>query len=239
MRVYIVRREDIEIRERESMYALFSEYYENACRSHFESDLDKKDMVIILRNDDMRIVGFSTIEVYMHKGSRITAAVVFSGDTIIDRRYRIGSYLPGAFASVLIETMNRYNPLPVFWLLASKGVGTYRCLPIFFREFLPSYKGTVKIERKQLADGIAFEKFGSAYSPETQVVYHNKTRDRLRPGRSDLLLAARDDPHIRYFISKNPGYADGDELVCLAEVSETNMNRKAYWAAKRAAVEWL
>ena len=32
----------------------------------------------------------------------------------------------------------------------------------------------------------------------------------------------QDDPHVHYFLERNPGYAEGDELVCLAEVSLAN-----------------
>ena len=31
------------------------------------------------------------------------------------------------------------------------------------------------------------------------------------------------DPHISFFARRNPGYHAGDELVCLCELSETNL----------------
>ena len=31
------------------------------------------------------------------------------------------------------------------------------------------------------------------------------------------------DPRVRFFLERNPGYAAGDELVCLTEVGEGNM----------------
>jgi hypothetical protein len=32
-----------------------------------------------------------------------------------------------------------------------------------------------------------------------------------------------DDPHIRFFLQRNPGHGHGDELVCLCELSHDNL----------------
>ncbi len=31
------------------------------------------------------------------------------------------------------------------------------------------------------------------------------------------------DPHVEFFVRANPGHADGDELVCLTELTPTNL----------------
>ena len=33
------------------------------------------------------------------------------------------------------------------------------------------------------------------------------------------------DPHVAFFLKRNPGHGDGDELVCLTELSDDNLTR--------------
>jgi hypothetical protein len=33
------------------------------------------------------------------------------------------------------------------------------------------------------------------------------------------------DPHIAFFLERNPGWKEGDELVCLTEIAEENLTR--------------
>jgi benzoyl-CoA reductase/2-hydroxyglutaryl-CoA dehydratase subunit BcrC/BadD/HgdB len=33
----------------------------------------------------------------------------------------------------------------------------------------------------------------------------------------------RDDPHVAYFLQQNPGWREGDELVCLTEIDDENL----------------
>ncbi|MEQ1748451.1 MAG: hypothetical protein ABL974_03455 [Prosthecobacter sp.] len=44
----------------------------------------------------------------------------------------------------------------------------------------------------------------------------------LKAALAEVPEARQDDPHVRYFLERNPAYAEGDELVCLAEVSLAN-----------------
>jgi len=34
-----------------------------------------------------------------------------------------------------------------------------------------------------------------------------------------------DDPHVAFFVRRNPGHARGDELACLCELNESNLTR--------------
>src|SRR5436305_8122577 len=86
--------------DRERLFALYELYYEGAERTRFFEDLDEKDCVIVLIDDNggadglvrpprdsaasaSPIVGFSTQKVFALDHVR----VLFSGDTIIDPRH--------------------------------------------------------------------------------------------------------------------------------------------------------
>jgi hypothetical protein len=54
------------------------------------------------------------------------------------------------------------------------------------------------------------------------------TGDRLRPGVADLTPQRLRDPHVRFFVERNPGHAGGDELCCLAPITRENFTPAAY-----------
>lgn len=220
------------------MYSVFARYYDNADPSRFESDLDDKHWIIQLRNQDDCIVGFSTLQVYQHSGASGLSTIIYSGDTIIDRAYRNRSDLAGAFGHFLLRTIEERGDVPVYWLLTSKGVRTYRVLPIFFNTFFPVFSQEIPGNVDVLIDEVAAGKFGADYSPVTKIVSHHRQRDWLCASEHDPMLLERDDPHIRFFLHVNPGYAKGDELACMAEISEDNLNSRARRVIQHTEVQW-
>lgn len=238
MKIDIVRRTRITPTERADMHAVFSRYYENAAPSRFAADLNAKNWVIQLRNQARNIVGFSTLQTYQHSGSCGSVVILYSGDTIVDRAYRNNSYLAGAFGHLMLRAIKLSDGLSVYWLLTSKGVRTYRFLPVFFRTFFPVFNQETPQDTKRLIDEVATQKFGAGYSPVTQIVSHNGQRDWLRASEYSPLLIERPDAHIRFFLEQNPGYARGDELVCITQVAAANLNSRARRVIEHTEVNW-
>ncbi len=220
------------------MYALFARYYDNVDPGRFARDLAEKDWVILLRNEAQRIVGFSTLQTYPHAGVLGRTMILYSGDTIMDRAYRHRGALAGAFGHFLLRTIEACRELPFYWFLTSKGARTYRFLPVFFRAFAPAFNRPTPPAMKRLVDEVAAAKFGARYAPETQIVVCDGERDRLCEAEQDPLLLQRDDPHIRFFLERNPGHARGDELVCMAEISAANLNARARRVIAHTEVHW-
>jgi hypothetical protein len=238
MRIEIVKKGTIRSDERQQMYSVFSRYYENVDAKRFDADLETKDWIIQLRNDDQVVVGFSTLQAYEHRGSSGDALILYSGDTIVDRAHRTNGDLAGAFGHLLMRAVAQDKGMPIFWLLTSKGARTYRFLPVFFNTFFPVHDQETPEDIKLLVDEVALAKFGTDYSPSTQIVSHHERRDWLCASEHDPSLLERDDPHIRFFLQKNPGYARGDELVCLTEMSEANLNARARRVITHTEVQW-
>jgi hypothetical protein len=80
--------EELGAPEKEAMYALFAENYENVNRSSFEADLFEKDCAILLRDtQDHALRGFSTQKILRLHIDGQPLRSVFSGDTIIARSH--------------------------------------------------------------------------------------------------------------------------------------------------------
>jgi hypothetical protein len=238
MTTMIARANQVTPAEQAAMYSVFARYYVNADAVRFATDLKEKDWVIQFRNEAAEIVGFSTFQLYRHSGAAGNILIIYSGDTIIDRDYRHTGNLAGAFGSFLVKTIEAYPDTPIYWLLTTKGARTYRFPPVFFKIFYPVHNRQTPQSIQALMDEVAGDKFGSDYSTATHIVTHHGKRDWLCASEHDPVLLSRNDPHIRFFLAKNPGYLQGDELVCLTEVSKENLNDPAWRVIQHTEVLW-
>jgi hypothetical protein len=238
MLVDMARCAELSASERRDMYGVFSRYYENTTLSRFTRDLDAKDWIILLREPGGNLVGFTTAQCYTHAGATGPAVVLYSGDTIVERDYRTTGDLAGAFGHLLLRVVAQNVGVPAYWLLTSKGVRTYRFLPVFFHTFFPSAGQEGSLELAPVLDEIAGQKFGDAYSPLTHVISHRGQHDRLCDAEHDPSLLNRNDAHIRFFLERNPGYREGDELACLTPLSRDNLNRCGRRVIQHTEVHW-
>jgi len=210
----VVQRHELTRADRDAMFALYTRYFATSDRMVFERDLAEKQWVILLRDDDRAIGGFSTLMAM----PVANATVFFSGDTIV-ARHRWGSWdLPRLWGRHVFSLAGEN----AYWFLISSGFRTYRTLPLFFRRFHPAFDGDTPAETKALLDTIATLKFGSAYDPASGVIRLASPAP-LRAGISDPAARVARDPHVRFFVHANPGHAEGDELACIVKVEESNL----------------
>lgn len=205
------------------MYALFRQYYDGVTESIFYADLMGKDYVIELRHDDA-LAGFSTIALFdfFHEPSQLEATVMFSGDTIIDHRFWGSQALPAAFGKFAGEIQARRQK-PLYWLLISKGHRTYRYLPLFVREYWPRHDRPTPTSMEDLLNAIALRRFGRHYDASIGLLRFPSSRGHLKEQWAEVHDAALDKPAVRFFLERNPRYAQGEELVCLAEFNADNL----------------
>ena len=206
------------------MYDLFRDHFEDTTAESFRRDLDNKNWVILLRDAASRAIqGFSTLACYETtlKGKRV--GVIYSGDTIIRRAYWGTSTLPRSWAKMVFEIGERL-PQPLYWLLISSGYKTYRFLPVFFAEFYPRFDRPTPPEVQEIIHHLAGERFGSDYDPESGIVRFSEGATPLRAGVAPVEDRRLRNPHVAFFVAKNPGYIRGDELVCLTEIRLDNLS---------------
>lgn len=220
---------------RAALFSLFARHYQSVSESQFAADLAQKDFVIVLRDKaGGEARGFSTQQLLhlTHRGEPLR--VLFSGDTIIDRQFWGEQELVRAWCrfagSVLGAGTGR-----LFWFLISKGYRTYLYLPLFFRAFSPRPEGGEDEFGRSLRGRLGREKFGADYDPARGVAAFAQSRGHLAPGVAEVPAARTADPHVAFFLQANPGWARGDELVCLAEIAPANMRG----LARRALLEGI
>lgn len=224
--------------QKEEMFQLHQRYYSNVRRDPFFRDMNEKDWVIILL-DGEAIVGFSTLQLLRLPIDGVEHLFLFSGDTVVDRAHWFqDSTLSGSFGRFMLRLIAEYPDAPRHWFLISKGYRTYRFLPVFFNRFYPVHSAPTPPATAQLLDAVARHKFNGAYDAGAGLIRFNGAHDHLKTGLCEVPDSRRNDPHVRFFLERNPAYDIGDELACLAEISEANLNRFAWRVIESTKVLW-
>jgi len=111
---------------------------------------------------------------------------------------------------------------PLYWLLISSGYKTYRFLTVFYKEYYPRYDTPTPPDIQFLMEHLATQRFGSDYCHEDGVVRFRDGATPLREGVAEVTDERLHDPHVAFYLECNPGYVNGDELVCITRVHPDN-----------------
>lgn len=214
------RVEALDEEERRRMFTLLAESYASVSRHQFDADLSWKQYAGILRDEQGRIQGFTTIALNPG-GYTADYDILFSGDTIISPDHwgtqelvRGFCRTAGAFAGA--------GRRKLYWYLISKGHRTYLYLPLFCRRFFPDRRGECE-DLKRIADDCSRFLYGEAWRPDAGVLQFKESHGELKSAlaRATHLRASHED--VAFFLERNPGFERGDELVCVTELSVENL----------------
>jgi hypothetical protein len=209
------------VARRNGMYRLLTQHFDGVSAEQFSRDLQEKTLVVLLQMSD-RLVGFSTLLAYttVFSGERIN--VIYSGDTIVTPDAWGTTALPRGWVAGVENLRTTLPSGRCFWLLLTSGFRTYRFLPVFWREFFPRFDRTAPSEVQGLLDHVARERFGPQFDSATGIVRLARPQ-RLMDGLAKIPPGRERDPHTMFFLTRNPNHANGDELVCLTELSPENL----------------
>ena len=207
-------------------YELLDRHFNGVGQDAFLQDLREKEMIAYLRvcndtsGDQFEVGGFSTMMTSSMSIGGISHRIVFSGDTIVAQEFRrsfgLGYCLGEYFYSKLAEGQEN-----LWYVMLSKGCGTYRAMDFMFQEFAPS---PVNLDNKAIAVAKRFitDKYPSREICGDIVLVAEDDAQRLRTMSSDLEIES--DDLGKFFSTNNPGFASGDELICIAKVHPGNFS---------------
>lgn len=220
LRARVVPVHTLSAADRRAMFSLFAHYYDDVSEDRFDADLRAKDEVIVLRGAEGRIAGFSTLTTVEVEVDGRRHRGVFSGDTVVDEAFWGTRALGQAFLAHLFRLRLRRPLQPLWWFLISKGYKTYLLMANNFPEHWPRYERPTPPARQALLDAFATQAFPEQYEPETGLIRWPEQAGRLRDGVGAVSEALTSDhPRVRYFVERNPDWAQGVELACLASMS--------------------
>jgi len=218
----LVAREELTPEEQEALFALLSAHFRGLTRERFAADLAEKNWILLLEEGG-RLRGFSTLRIYETAGpGGEPLTVVYSGDTIVEQGAWATAALPKSWIAAIRALRERYPRGRLLWLLLTSGFRTYRFLPVFWRDFWPRPENDTPPEIGALLDHLARERFGPLFDAAAGVVRFPQPQV-LREGLDAIPQGRLADPYVAFFLERNPGWARGDELVCLTELAEGNL----------------
>ncbi|NJN87729.1 MAG: hypothetical protein HC881_17285 [Leptolyngbyaceae cyanobacterium SL_7_1] len=237
MQARLIPTHELSEADRHAMYNLLSRHFEGVTVGGFERDLVEKNWAILLNDQTGALKGFSTLLFYETEFAGEPLSVVYSGDTIVDPTAWSSLALPQAWIASVNKLRRWYPNGRLYWLLISSGYRTYRFLPTFWREFYPRYDRPTPAPVQALMQQLSLDRFQSAYDASAGIVRFAHPQQ-LRSGLDGVPLERLHDAHIRFFLEQNPGHDRGDELVCLTEITETNLTRagRRMWFAESEAI---
>lgn len=221
----VVRPKDLKVDKIAEMYELMAESYENLDYNKFISDLKAKDYVILLYDEEV-IYGFSTYKLITldYHGEIING--IFSGDTIVHSSQAMSLGLQRTFSRIVKKYMDKYGSL--YWFLVCKGHKTYRYLSLYTLDYYPNYKTETPGREQEIMSLYAESFYGEAYDRQRGIIKNTGSNDYVKHGVSDIDNKALRKKEVQFFVERNPGYINGDELVCIAEFKPENMRTAFY-----------
>jgi hypothetical protein len=200
----------------EDMWQLYETYYENVDRARFERDLREKQCVFLgIERSSGRVRAFSTARFYTVRHARRKVGVYFSGDTMVHPEYWGGHVLQRRVVPALLLWRLRRPFRRAYWHLTCNGYRTFLTLANSFPEYWPHPDTALPEWERGLIDRISRGQFGSAWHPREGVVRDDA---RLKAGVAPLTSEVRAIPAVRFFLRRNPGYRQGDELSMVGRI---------------------
>ena len=206
-----------------AMFQVFARHYDCVSPDRFLADLAEKDCVLVLRDANGEICGFSTQKLLRVSVAGSPVRAVFSGDTIVDRAHWGEQELGRCWCRYVSSLYAEEADVPLYWFLISKGYRTYLYLPLFFESFYPNCQTPTPEFEQRVLDTLAAAKFPGCYRPASGVIEFQQSQGQLKPHLAEIPARRLRNPHVQFFLRHNPGFAAGSELACLAEISLSNM----------------
>jgi len=222
----LVARKTLTAAQRDQMFAMLAAHFRGVTRAQFERDLAEKNWVMEIRKDG-RLAGFSTLLARPVNWRGKTLTAIYSGDTIMAAE----GWGSPALARLWIASVNYIRAqapkCPCFWLLLTSGFRTYRFLPVFWQRFFPRYDEETPADDEALLHHLATLQYGANYNAATGIVRLSNPQS-LREELASIPDGRLSDPHIGFFLKRNPHHHQGDELACLTEITESNLTAAGF-----------
>ncbi len=212
---------------RDPMFALLQLCFLNVSRDVFHLDLQGKDRVVLLFQDDA-LAGFSTFTLRPELDWQgRSASVLCSGDTIIDPKHWGSSALGRTLIQSAWDMHRKSQRQSFWWLLITSGPRTWGVLPTFFKSFIPHPQGTADENVKLWMHNLCEQRWPNGLDQSTGLIRLPHPQ-KLRPPLDTLPATRSNHSDLRWYEAQNPQWRQGDELPSLVQIDPANLTRAGW-----------
>ncbi|MFK7825757.1 MAG: hypothetical protein AB8G05_16510 [Oligoflexales bacterium] len=215
LRTKIKKKQDVSQKDHKDMFYIFQKYYDCISFDKFVRDLQNKTHVIFLF-DHLKLIGFSTA--HLGQSPKYKGTVIFSGDTVVERKYWGQKILQKAFYQLLFKAIIKSPFRPVYWMLMSKGYKTYLLMRKNFPRSYPNFYESTPYQLEEIKNCFYKDHYGIFFQKNQSIIAFDSSKGQLKQGIAQASEADCLNPEINFFTAKNPKASLGEELACIAHI---------------------
>lgn len=224
----LVARNTLSFETMERMFELMRQNYDFVAHETFLTDLNQKQYVGVLYDTSKVLQGFTTYSINPQNCGTSDYNILFSGDTIVSPEHWGTQELVRGFCHSVGQFIASDTSKKWYWYLLSKGHRTYMYLPLFFENYYPSVNSAPnEAILRDIVNAVSKKMYPKYWLPDLGILRFDSHLGQLNPHLAESTFQKAKKPHIAFFLQRNPKFYEGEELVCLTELSPENAKRMA------------
>jgi len=218
--VSLVATADLDAAARAELFE-FCDRFSSRHRHRFEAQLAKDETVFLVRGSATgHLVGFGTLTVNDVTYQDEKATIIYVGWTMISPEFRKHGITQRLGFNAFLKERLKHPLRNVYWMMTSSTLNSYLVLVRNFRDSYPQAGRRFPPRESAYVEQV-LARLGAQWDPATGVIARGGASF-YREGRVDKDAVDTSDPDIAFYITANPGQAEGDSLVCLAPLTLKN-----------------
>ncbi len=202
-----------------------SRYFEGA----LEASLRTKQEVILLRDQAGSLVGIGGVEMFDLTVNGRTVTVIHAGNAAFADETRGQSHVQRLGFRYFLRAKGAHPLRPVYLAYTTFSWRSYLMLTRNFGVSWPRADAVMQEEVAALYELVGRRLMGERFESASGLTRNLERR--LRPEIAALPARLEQDVDARFFVQRNPGYASGDVVLCLAPLDAGN-----WWSVARRAL---
>ncbi len=178
------------------------------------------------------IVGIAAIDIFPEVFEGEKACSIYTGNTWVRQDWRNKNLIQLLAFMSMIESKIRYPFHRLYWFFGSNNYMSYRLLYSNFSRFWPALDVQTPEWELNYMRHLGELYFDSTLDRET-LIWSQKGSRSFKEEDTVLADKHKKDPHIQFYLERNPGYMQGDRLMCMAPLDKNTIPNVANLVAKR------
>lgn len=216
--------------EWDALYAISSawvvesrEDFEAAGRPHHE---------VIRFRQGTTLVGFGFLSTHALRHEGKTRVMLFTTDVYIDPTHQGQSLIQRSGLMSYLRAKRRFPLAPIYWLFEAASPVAYMLLTRNFKDYWPHHDRPLLPGQHELRMTAIQAVFGPDHANEHGIVT-NPTRILVWKSDAAFRTGKELDPAYAYYEAINPGWPDGEGVVCVCPLTMGNFVAMAMNAGRR------
>lgn len=192
----------------------------------------KQRQRIALYKHKGEIVGISAIDIVPEEFNGKKACAIYTGNTWVRNDWRNANLIQILSFISMLEAKARYPLHRLYWFFGSNNYMSYRLLYRNFEQFWPSPKTETPSWEHSYMQHLGAFFFDDTINKDS-LIWSQACSRSFNDSDTQLSDKLMQDPYIQYYIQRNPGYTQGDRLMCMAPLDKNTIPQIVQLSAKR------